>query len=48
MIHLDRIQWLNHSTKSSIIPLPLKLESVPVVFAFPGATDYCKNKLHII
>ena len=37
----DRIDWANNPKKACVIPLPEKLESVPIVYAFPGATrDY--------
>jgi L-asparaginase len=44
MMHTNRIDWLNNPKKSSIIPLPDsldKLVSVPIVYAFPGATKDC-------
>lgn len=37
MMHTSRIDWLNTPRKSSIIPLPKKLASVPIVYAYPGA-----------
>lgn len=41
MMHTNRVDWLNNPKRSSIIPLPEKLESIPIVYAFPGATkDY--------
>ncbi len=39
MMHTNRIDWLNNPKKSKIIPLPEKLASVPIVYAFPGATE---------
>ncbi len=41
MMHTSRIDWLNNPKKSEVIPLPSKLESVPIVYAFPGATSDC-------
>ena len=43
MTHINRIQWLNKSNRSTIIPLPNKLEPIPIVYAFPGATEECLN-----
>lgn len=41
MMHTNRVDWLNNPKKSLIIPLPKTLESIPVVYAYPGATaDY--------
>ena len=38
---LASIHWTNNPKKSKIIPLPDKLESIPILHAFPGATkDY--------
>ncbi len=44
MMHTNRIDWLNNPKKSSIIPLPDRLDKlvpVPIVYAFPGATNDC-------
>jgi L-asparaginase len=41
MMASNRVDWLNNPKKSSIIPLPEKLQSIPTVFAFPGATEDC-------
>jgi L-asparaginase/Glu-tRNA(Gln) amidotransferase subunit D len=41
MINKNHIEWLNNSTISSIIPMPEKLSSIPIVYAFPGATSDC-------
>ncbi len=38
MMHTNSIDWLNNPKKSIIIPLPTKLASIPIVFAYPGAT----------
>lgn len=37
MMHTNRIDWLNSPRKSTIIPLPKKLTSIPMVYAYPGA-----------
>ena len=37
MMHTNRIDWLNSPRRSSVIPLPKKLASVPIVYAYPGA-----------
>ncbi len=38
---IDRIDWANNPKRANVIPLPEQLESVPIVYAFPGATkDY--------
>lgn len=39
MMHTSRIDWLNNPKKSHIIPLPKKLASIPIVYAYPGAQD---------
>ena len=39
MMHTNRIDWRNNPRKSSIIPLPEELESIPIVYAYPGATE---------
>ena len=42
MMHTSRIDWLNNPKKSLCIPLPDRLESVlsvPIIYAFPGATS---------
>ena len=39
MMHTNRIDWLNNPKKSIIISLPKKLARVPIVHAFPGATE---------
>ena len=39
MMHTNRIDWLNNPKKSIFIPLPEKLEPVPIVYAYPGATE---------
>ena len=41
IMHSNRIIWLNNQKKSIIIPLPVKLHPVPIVQAFPGATENC-------
>jgi L-asparaginase len=41
MMHPNRIDWLNNPKKSTIIPMPQSLASIPIVFAFPGATEDC-------
>jgi L-asparaginase len=38
-MHTNRIDWRNNPKKSSVIPLPDHLESVPIVYAYPGATE---------
>ncbi len=38
-MHTNRIDWRNKPKKSSVIPLPNKLASVPIVYAFPGAQE---------
>jgi L-asparaginase/Glu-tRNA(Gln) amidotransferase subunit D len=38
IMHTNRIDWLNNPKKSKVIPLPEKLESIPIVYAYPGAT----------
>lgn len=43
MMHTNRIDWLNNPKKSKNIPLPDQLASVPIVYAFPGATIDCLN-----
>ena len=37
-MHTNRIDWRNNPKRSSIIPLADKLASVPIIYAFPGAT----------
>lgn len=37
-MHTNRIDWRNNPKKSTIIPLPNTLESVPIIYAYPGAT----------
>ena len=39
MMHTNRIDWLNNPKKSVLIPLPKKLAKVPIIHAFPGATE---------
>lgn len=39
IMHIERIVWLNKSKKTTIIPLPKKLESIPILNAYPGATE---------
>lgn len=41
MMHTNRIDWLNNPKKSLVVPLPDKLASIPIVYAFPGATEDC-------
>ena len=43
MTRPNRIDWLNNPKRSTIIPLPEKLQAVPIVYAFPGATEDCLN-----
>lgn len=38
MMHTNRVDWRNVPKKSSIIPLPETLASIPIMFAYPGAT----------
>jgi len=39
MMHLENIVWYNKASKCTKIPMPKKLESVPMLYAVPGATD---------
>jgi L-asparaginase/Glu-tRNA(Gln) amidotransferase subunit D len=39
MMHTNRIDWRNNPKKSSVIPVPDKLASVPIVYAYPGAEE---------
>lgn len=56
MMHTSRIDWLNNPKKSIVIPLPDELESVlsvPIIFAYPGATvnfldGFIENKFKAI
>lgn len=44
MMHTARIEWLNNPKRCKIIPLPSKPElmsSVPIMYAYPGATENC-------
>jgi L-asparaginase/Glu-tRNA(Gln) amidotransferase subunit D len=44
IMHKKSIEWLNTPKRSSTIPLPSKLEnllSIPIVYAYPGATPNC-------
>ena len=41
MIRPNSIVWLNNPKESLVIPLPSRLQSVPIVYAFPGATVDC-------
>ena len=38
MMHTNRIDWRNNPKRSSIIPIPARLASVPIVYAYPGAS----------
>ncbi len=38
MMNTKKIVWLNNPKISSIIPLPEKLESIPIIDVFPGAS----------
>lgn len=39
MMHTSRIDWLNNPRKSLVIPMPKKLASVPIINAYPGASE---------
>jgi L-asparaginase len=42
MMHLNvnnNVVWLNKTTRCGHIPMPQKLEAVPVVYAYPGAGE---------
>lgn len=39
MMHIHSIAWYNKTVKSYIIPLPNRLESVPILYAYPGVTE---------
>jgi L-asparaginase len=41
MMHTSRIDWLNNPKQSEIIALPDTLASVPILYAYPGATPDC-------
>lgn len=40
MIHGDNIDWRKVLKRPLVIPLPNKLESIPIICAYPGAPDY--------
>lgn len=42
IMHTNNIEWLNVTKRSSIIPMPSRLDmllSVPIIYAYPGATS---------
>lgn len=39
IIHYDKINWLNNPPRSEIITIPQDLQSVPIIYAHPGATS---------
>lgn len=40
MMHGDRIDWRKSLKRPVLIPLPNKLEPIPIICAYPGAPDY--------
>jgi L-asparaginase/Glu-tRNA(Gln) amidotransferase subunit D len=40
IMHINDVVWLNKSSRSTIIPLPGKLESVPICYAYPGDCEH--------
>ena len=42
MMHPNRIDWLNNPHICKLVPIPDELPaSIPIVYAFPGATADC-------